>query len=133
MSPQPTNLTSETGRDAAGLSLAVAIAKDASSNTLAGACPNASIAALRDAFSEKEAAGPPAAATRSVLGLLQEYWRAFRKRRQRKRSLVSLQELSERDLKDIGLTAGDIDYIVARRAIERLRDGAMYLWHRGVM
>ena len=106
--------------------------KDASGNVLAEACPNASIAALRDAFSEKEAAGPPVAPTPSVLSLLQEYWRAFRKRRQRKRSCVSLHELSDRDLKDIGLTPGDVDYIVARRAIERLRDGAMYLWQSHV-
>jgi hypothetical protein len=29
---------------------------------------------------------------------------------------------------DIGLTEGDIDYIVAHRAIERLRDGTTYPW-----
>jgi uncharacterized protein YjiS (DUF1127 family) len=129
MPPQQTNLTSETGRDAAGLRLDLAIAsvKDASGNALAEACPDASIAALRDAFSEKEAAGPPVASTRSVLSLLQGYWRAFRKRRQRGRLLVSLHDLSDRELMDIGLTPSDIDYIVAGRAIERLRDGTMYL------
>lgn len=130
MPHEQTNLTSETGRDAAGLHLTIAMVKDATGNALAEACPNASIAALRDAFSEKEAAGPPVASRWSVLSLLQEYWRAFRKRRQRKRSRASLDDLSDRDLKDLGLTPGDIDYIVARRAIERLRDGTMYLWHR---
>jgi uncharacterized protein YjiS (DUF1127 family) len=136
MSPQQTNLTSETGRDASGLrlDLAIALVKDASSNALAEACPDASIAALRDAFLEKEAAGPPVASTRSVLSLLQGYWRAFRKRRQRERLLVSLHDLSDRELMDIGLTPGDIDYIVAGRAIERLRDGTTYLGlSRGVM
>jgi uncharacterized protein YjiS (DUF1127 family) len=128
MPPEQTNLASETGRDTAGLPLALAI-EDATGNDLAGARPDASIAALRDAFSEKEAAGPPVAPTPSVLNLLQEYWRAFRKRRQRKRSCISLHDLSDRDLKDIGLTPGDVDYIVARRAIERLRDGTMQLWH----
>ncbi|OCK58980.1 DUF1127 domain-containing protein [Bradyrhizobium sp. LMTR 3] len=133
MSAQQTNLTSETG-DAAELCRAVTLVKDTTANALADACPNASIAALREAFSEKEAAGPPVASTRSILSLLQEYWRAFRKRRQRKRSLVNLHDLNDRDLKDIGLTAGDFDYIVARRAIERLRDGTAYLWQsRGVI
>ena len=130
MPPQQTNLTSETGRDAAGLHLAAALVKDATGNALAEARPNASIAALRDALSEKEAAGPPVASTQSVLSLLQEYWRAFRKWRQRKGSCVSLHELSDKDLKDIGLTPADIDYVVARRAIAKLRDDTMHLWLR---
>jgi uncharacterized protein YjiS (DUF1127 family) len=131
MPPQQTNLTSETGRDAAGLrlDLAIALVKDAPGNALAEACPDASMAALRDVSSEKEAAGPPVASTRSVLSLLQGYWRAFRKRRQAE----SLHTLSDRELADIGLTPGDIDHLVARRAIERLRDGTTYLWlSRGV-
>jgi uncharacterized protein YjiS (DUF1127 family) len=135
MPPQQTNLTSETGRDAAGLrlDLAIALVKDATGDALAAARPDASIAALRDAFSEKEAAGLPAASTRSVLSLLQGYWRAFQDRRQRERLRVSLHDLSDRELMDIGLTPGDIDYIVAHRAIERLRDGTTYLWmSRGV-
>jgi uncharacterized protein YjiS (DUF1127 family) len=136
MPPQQTNLTSETGRDAAGLrlDLAIALVKDATGDASAAARPDASIAALRDAFSEKEAAGPPAASTRSVLSLLQGYWRAFQDRRQRERLRVSLHDLSDRELMDIGLTPGDIDYIVAHRAIERLRDGTTHLWmSRGVM
>ena len=113
MPPQQTNLTSE-------------------------ACPDAAIAALRDAFSEKEAAGPPVASTRSVFGLLQGLlqgcWRAFRRWRQRESLRVSLHDLSDRELMDIGLTPGDIDYMVAGRAIERLRDGTAHLWpSRGVM
>ncbi len=124
MRPQQTNLTSETGRDAAGLRLDPAIALvNATGDALAEACPDASIAALRDAFSEKEAAGPPVASTRSVVSLLQGYWRAFRKRRQRERWRVNLHDLSDRELMDIGLTRSDIDYIVAGQAIERSRDG----------
>jgi len=38
-----------------------------------------------------------------------------------------LHDLSDRELRDIGLTSSDIDYIVAGRAIERLRDGRTYL------
>ena len=39
-----------------------------------------------------------------------------------------MRDLSERQLMDIGLTPGDIDYIAAHRAVERLRDGTTYLW-----
>jgi uncharacterized protein YjiS (DUF1127 family) len=133
MPPQKTDLTSETGRDAAGLRLdpAVALVKDATGDALAEAGPDASITTLRDAFSEKEAAGQPVASRRSVLSLLQGYWRAFRKRRQRERVRVGLHDLSDRELMDIGLTRSDIDCIVASRAIERLRDGTWL--SRGVM
>ncbi|MEO8321541.1 MAG: DUF1127 domain-containing protein [Bradyrhizobium sp.] len=101
-----------------------------------GAFPDASIAALRDAVpedasSEKQAAGPPVASTRNVPGLLQRCWRALRNRRPR---ATSLHDLSDRELMDIGLTPGEIDYIDAGRAIERLRDGTAYLWQsRGVI
>jgi uncharacterized protein YjiS (DUF1127 family) len=74
-----------------------------------------------------EAAGPPVASTWRVLGLLQGYWRAFQKRRQRERSRVSLHDLSDRELRDIGLTPSDIESIDVGRAIERLRDGRTYL------
>ena len=134
MPPQQTNLTSETGCGAAGRRLDPAIALVATGDALADACPDASIAASRDACSEKEAAGPPVASTRSVSSLLRRYWRAFRKRRRREKLRVNLHDLSERELMDIGLTPGDIDYMVSGRAIERLRDGTAYLWtSRGVM
>ena len=116
MPPQQTTFTSEAGRDSAGLRL------------------DDPIAALRDALSEKEAVGPPVASTRNVPGLLRRYWSAFRKWRQRERLRVSLHHLGDRELMDIGVTASDIDYIVARRAFEKLRDGTAHLWlSRGVM
>ena len=128
MPPQQTNFTSETGRDLR-LDLAIPLAKDSPGNALPEVCPDAAIAPLRDASSEKEAAGPPVASTRSVLSVFRGYWRAFRRRRQAE----SLYNLSDRELMDIGLTPGDIDHLVARRAIERLRDGAVHLWlSRGV-
>ncbi len=86
------------------------------------------IASVNDALSEKQAAGPPVVSTRSVLGSLKAYWRAFRERRQRNRLRLSLHDLSERQLMDIGLTPGDIDCIAAHRAFEELRDGTAYLW-----
>ena len=127
MPPQQTNPVSETGRDAAGLRLdaAIALVQGTTGDALAEPCPDASMAALRDAFS---AAGPPVASPWSLLGLLQGYWRAFRNWRQHERMRVSLRDLSERELMDIGLTPSDIDYMVADRALERLRDGTTYLW-----
>ena len=125
MPPQQAKLTSETGRDAAGLCpdlLAIALEKDATGDALAEACPDASIAALRGGPSE-----PLVASTRRVSSLLGGYWRAFRKWRQRERLRVSLHDLSDRELMDIGLTSSEIDYIDAGRAIERLRDGMTYL------
>lgn len=125
MPPQQTNFTSETGRDPGRrLGLAMPLVEDAPGNALAEVRPDASITALRGASSEKQAAGPPDASTRSVLGLLWGYWRAFRRRRQAE----SLHNLSDRQLADIGLTPGDIDHLIARRAFERLRDGTTHLW-----
>jgi len=123
MPPQQTNFTSETVRDLR-LDLAIPLAKDSPGNALPEVCPDAAIAPLRDASSEKEAAGPPVASTRSVLSVLRGYWRAFRRRRQAE----SLHNLSDRELTDIGLTPGDIERLVARRAFERLRDGTTHLW-----
>lgn len=130
MPPQQTNLISQTGRDAAGLRLDLSIAsvKAANGDALAAVRPDASIAALRDALSEKHAAGPPAVSTRSVLSLLERYWRAFQDSGRRRRMRVSLRDLDERQLMDIGLTADEIDHIVAHRAAERLRDDATHLW-----
>ena len=136
MPPQETNLTSDIGRDAAGLrlDLDITLVKDAAGDALAAARPEVSIAAQRDASSEKEAAGPSAASTRSFLSLPKRYWCAFQQRRERERLRVSLHHLSDRELMDIGLTRGDIDSIVAHRAFERLRDGTAYLWpSHGVM
>lgn len=137
MPPQQTNLTSETGRDAAGLGLdlSVAFVKDAMGEASAAVRPDAAIAALRDASSEKNAAGPPAGSTRSVLSLLKGCWRALQEQRQRQRSRASLHGLSDRALMDIGVTRAEIDCIAAHRAIDRLRDRATHLWTlpRGVM
>lgn len=63
-----------------------------------------------------------------VLSPLRRYWRALRERRQR--SWVTLQDLNDRELLDIGLTRGEIDYITPERAIERLRDRATDIWSR---
>lgn len=66
-----------------------------------------------------------------VLGLLKRYWRMSRQRRQGQR--VTLQDLSDRELMDIGLTRGEIDYFTPERAIDALRDRATDPWGRGVI
>ncbi|MGX1324225.1 uncharacterized protein YjiS (DUF1127 family) [Bradyrhizobium sp. USDA 377] len=66
-----------------------------------------------------------------ALSLLKRYWRAFLEQRRSPR--VSLHDLSDRELMDIGLTRGEIDSITPERAIERLRDRATDLWSRGAM
>ena len=103
MPPQPTNITSGTERDAAGLGLDLPIAF------------------------------PAATSTRNVLGLLKRYWRALQERRQRQSLRAGLAYLSDRELMDIGLTRDEIDYITPQRAIDRIRDSAMYLLSRGGM
>ncbi|MBR1148871.1 DUF1127 domain-containing protein [Bradyrhizobium sp. AUGA SZCCT0431] len=135
MPPQQTNITSGTARDAAGLGLdlPIALARDAMDEAPAATRLNASIATLDDALSEKDAAGPTAASTRNVLGLLKRYWRAFQERRQRQGLRAGLANLSDRDLMDIGLTRGEIDHITPQRAINRIRDSAIYLLNRGGM
>ena len=132
MPPQQTNVTSETGRDAAvlGLDPSIALVKEAMDGTLAAARPNASIAALDDALSEKDAAGLAVASMRSVLSLLKRYWRVFQERRRRQSLRATLHDLSDRELMDIGVTRGEIDYIARHRAIDTLRDRIL---SRGVM
>ena len=116
MPPQQTNRTSEPDRGAARLRF------------------DFTNVSVEDALSEKQAAGPPVASTRGALRWLKGCWRAFQERRQRNRSRASLNDLSERQLMDIGLAQGDIECIVAHRAFEALRDGTTYLWlSRGVM
>ena len=135
MPTQQTNLTSETGRDAAVLGLDLALVKGALDAPLATARPNASIAALDDALSDKDAAGATAASTRSVSSLLKRYWLAFQERRQRQSLRATLHDLSDRELMDIGVTRGEIDYIARHQAVDRLRDSTRYPWilSRGVM
>ena len=70
------------------------------------------------------------ASTQNVLGFLTRYWRAYQEWRWRGPRLT-LQDLSDRELMDIGLTRGEIDHITPGRALERLRDRTTDLWSRG--
>jgi len=132
MPPQLTNISPEIEGDASrrGLNLSIVQAKSAVDQALAARL-KASAAALDNALADKDAARPTAAATRSILSLVKQYWLAFRQRRQNSRP--SLQDLSDRELIDIGLTRSEIDHLTPQRAIERLRDSTQYLWGRGGM
>lgn len=132
MPPQLTNSASGTEGDAArrGLNLSIVSAKSAVDQALAARL-EASAAALDGALSEKGASGSVTSSVRNVLRLLNRSWRAFQERRQNPQ--VTLQDLSDRELMDIGLTRGEIDYISPQRAIDRLRDSTRYLWSRGGM
>ncbi|QOZ08507.1 DUF1127 domain-containing protein [Bradyrhizobium sp. CCBAU 51765] len=66
-----------------------------------------------------------------VLSLLRRSWRALLQRAQGQR--VTLHDLSDRELMDIGLTRGEIDAVAPKRALERLRDNARSLLGRGGM
>jgi uncharacterized protein YjiS (DUF1127 family) len=134
MPTQHSNFTAETRCDIAGLGTdaSVALAQDAADDVLAAVGPNAAIAARDDALSEKDAAGPPVASTRSVFDLLRRYWLVIQTRRQRHRSRATLRNLTERELMDIGITSSEIECIVAHRAADRQRDGMTRLWmHSG--
>ena len=115
MPPQQTDPAFESGSDAAvlGLDLTTGLVKEAA----------------YDALSEKNAAGLKSVPTRRVPGLLKRYWHAFGEW-QRQRSRTSLHDLSDRELKDIGVTRDEIDHIAPHRAIDALRDG---IHSRGVM
>jgi len=125
MPPQPTNITAEGDTTGLALELPIALAKDARGDA-------ATAARLSDARAGNDAVGPAATSTRTIMGLFRRHWRAFQERRQHERLRATLADLADRELMDLGLTRGEIDYITPQRAIDRLRDNA-HLWSRGVM
>jgi uncharacterized protein YjiS (DUF1127 family) len=136
MPPQQTNVTFETGRDefiapdaGPGRDVSIPLVQDAVEDTLEAAPPNASIAALDGALSRQDAPGQTGASTRRVSSFLERFWRAFQERRQRQRLRLSLHYLSDRELMDIGITRGEIDYIASNPGIDpRLGSTTRFLW-----
>ena len=93
--PTPqTDPASETGSDAAvlGLDLTIVLVKEAADDT------------------------------RNVLGLLKRYWRAFWEWRQRQSSRTALHDLSDRELKDIGVRLAIDDFGTGYSSLSYLRD-----------
>jgi uncharacterized protein YjiS (DUF1127 family) len=59
----------------------------------------------------------PAATKRQVYSPLEKYWNAFLEWRKRERLRTELCQLTERELTDIGITPGELDYIASNREI----------------
>ena len=65
--------------------------------------------------------------TRCVAGFFKRYWDAFqerrKERRKRQRERAELYRLNDWELMDIGMTRGEIEYVVSNRSFEREESG----------
>ena len=62
--------------------------------------------------------GQTAASTRRVSSLFRRYWGAFQERRKRLRLQATLCDLNDRELQDIGIARGEVDYVASNRSID---------------
>ena len=60
----------------------------------------------------------PATARRQVYSPLEAYWNAFQEWRKRQRLLANLSDLSDRELMDIGISRGEIDYVASNPGVD---------------
>ena len=60
----------------------------------------------------------PATAKRQVYSPLEAYWNAFQEWRKREKLRTELCRLTDSELADIGITRGEIDYVVSNRSID---------------
>ena len=58
------------------------------------------------------------ASTRHVCSFFKRYWDALQVRRERQRLRADLSNLNDRELMDIGITHGEIDYVASNRSID---------------
>jgi uncharacterized protein YjiS (DUF1127 family) len=58
------------------------------------------------------------ATTRHVSSLFRRYWGAFQERRKRLRLQATLCDLNDRELQDIGIARGEVDYVASNRSID---------------
>ena len=56
--------------------------------------------------------------TRHVSSFIWQYWDALQERRERRKLRATLSDLSDRELVDIGIARGEIDYIASRWGID---------------
>jgi len=61
--------------------------------------------------------------TRDVFSLFRRYWGAFQERRKRQRERAELYRLTDWELMDIGMTRGEIEYVVSNRSFDREESG----------
>jgi uncharacterized protein YjiS (DUF1127 family) len=64
------------------------------------------------------ASGQTTESTRRVSSFFKRYWGAFQERRKRERVRADLSYLNDLELKDIGITRGEIDYVASNRTID---------------
>jgi uncharacterized protein YjiS (DUF1127 family) len=62
--------------------------------------------------------GQSAASTRRVSSFFNRCWGALQERRERRRVRTALCDLSDWELKDIGTTRGEIDYVASNRGTD---------------
>jgi uncharacterized protein YjiS (DUF1127 family) len=62
--------------------------------------------------------GQAPASTQGFYGSMRSYWDAFREWRTYKRLQSGLNDLTDGELRDIGITRGEIDYVAANRSID---------------
>ena len=71
--------------------------------------------------------GQTATSTRRVSSFFKRYWDAFqerrKERRKRRRERAELYRLNDWELMDIGMTRGEIEYVVSNRSFEREESG----------
>ena len=62
--------------------------------------------------------GQPAVSTRPVPGFIRGCWNALQERRKRAKVRAALYGLSGRDLQDIGIAHGEIEYVASNPDID---------------
>jgi uncharacterized protein YjiS (DUF1127 family) len=62
--------------------------------------------------------GQTIALTSYVFRLFKAYWAALQERREHARLRTVLYDLSDEELRDIGITRGEIDYVASNRSID---------------
>ena len=62
--------------------------------------------------------GQPSLSTRQVPGFIRRCWSALQERRRREKVRAALYVLNDRDLHDIGIAHGDIEYVAANPDID---------------
>ena len=62
--------------------------------------------------------GQPSLSTRQVPGFIRRCWSALQERRRREKVRAALYVLNDRDLHDIGIAHGDIEYIASHPEID---------------
>ena len=62
--------------------------------------------------------GQSAVSTRQVPGFIRGCWNALQERRKRAKLRAALYDLNARDLEDIGISHGEIEYVVSNPDID---------------